>query len=277
MAIRLVAIDLDGTLLNSRSEVPPANRQALTEVTAHGTQVVLVTGRRSHSARKFVEQIPCPVTLISSNGALVSSPSGEVLHRNFLPLAVAQRVLELSRDFRPYAAVINHKAGAGQVLMELSAVPAGPLGWYLTQSPECLAQVSDLESALVTDPIQILFGGPPATIEPVETLLRSSPVGGDIHLTWTKYLLRNISLLDVMNAGCTKGAALALWAARCGIDAREVMAIGDNFNDLEMLQFAGLPVIMGNRCPGFGQDGWALTLSHDEDGVAAAIRKYVLT
>jgi len=276
MAIRLLAIDLDGTLLNSRSEISPTNRQALADVTAREVQVVLVTGRRSHSARKFLEQIPCPVTLISSNGALITSSSGEVLHRNFLPLAIARRVLELSPEFRPYAAAIYDRAGRGQVLLQDNAVPAGPLGWYLTQSPDCLEQVSNLESALVTDPVQILFGGPPETIAPAETLLRSSPVGASVHLTWTKYLSRNVSLLDVMNAGCTKGAALARWARQCGIGADQVMAIGDNFNDLEMLQFAGLPVVMGNRASGFGEAHWTLTLTNDQDGVAVSIRSHVL-
>jgi Cof subfamily protein (haloacid dehalogenase superfamily) len=276
MPIRLVAIDLDGTLLNSRSEISPANRQALAEAAAGGVQVVVVTGRRSHSARKFVEAIPCPTTLISSNGALVTSPAGEVVCRNFLPREIARRVLEITREFRPYAAAIYHQPGRGQVLLEETAVPAGPLGWYLTNSPDCFQQVSDLESALTADPIQILFGGPPATIEPADALLRASPVGAAVHLTWTKYLLRGISLLDVMNAGCTKGAALAHWAERQGITADEVMAIGDNFNDFEMLQFAGLPVVMGNRTPGFGKAHWALTLSNDQDGVAAAIRTHVL-
>jgi Cof subfamily protein (haloacid dehalogenase superfamily) len=276
MPIRLVAIDLDGTLLNSRSEVSAGNRQTLADAAARGIQIMLVTGRRSHSARKFVDQIPCPITLISSNGALVTSLSGEVLHRNFLPRQVARRVLELTREFRPYAAAIYHQSGRGQVLLEDNAVPAGPLGWYLAQSPDCFVQVPDLESALATDPIQILFGGPPPTIEPAEPLLRSSPDGANVHLTWTKYLSRNISLLDVMNVGCTKGATLALWARQCGIDAREVMAIGDNFNDLEMLQFAGLPVVMGNRTPGFGEAHWTLTLTNDQDGVAAAIQSHIL-
>ncbi len=276
MPIRLAAIDLDGTLLNSRSEISPANLDALVAATARGVEIVVVTGRRSHSARKFVEQIPCPVTLISSNGAVVSSSSGEVLHRNFLPRPVAREVLEISRDFRPYAAAIYHLPGRGQVLMQENAVPAGPLGWYLRQSPECLEQVPDLKAGLASDPIQILFGGPPADVEPIEPLLHGSPIAAKIHMTWTKYLARNVSLLDVMNAGCTKGSALALWARQRGIAAAEVMAVGDNYNDLEMLQFAGLPIVMGNRSPGFGQEDWRLTLSNDQDGVAAAIHSYIL-
>jgi Cof subfamily protein (haloacid dehalogenase superfamily) len=277
MPIRLVAIDLDGTLLNSRSEVSPANQQALQAATARGVHVAVVTGRRAQSARKYVEQVPCPVTLISSNGALITAPSGEVVYRDFLPKSAAQQVLAISREYRPYVAVLFDVPGRGQVVMQDGAVSTGPLGWYLVQSASYLEQVTDLETVLNTDPVQLVFGGPPASIEPIEPLLAQSPAGPSIHLTWTKYLTRNVSLLDVMNRGCSKGAALAFWAERCGITPNNVMAIGDNFNDLEMLQFAALPVLMGNRSPGLDGKGWPVTLSNDQDGVAAAIHSYVLS
>ena len=277
MPIRLIAIDLDGTLLNSRAEVSAANRQALQAATARGVEVAVVTGRRSHSARKFVDQIPCPVTLISSNGALITSPAGETVYRNFLPRSAARQVLEMTREFRPYVAVLFDVSGRGQVMMQEGAVSTGPLGWYLTQSADCLEQVPDLEAVLSTDPIQVLFGGPPSSIEPAELLLAASPAGAHVHLTWTKYLTRNVSLLDVMNRGCSKGSALAFWARHSGIEPGEVMAIGDNFNDLEMLQFAALPVLMGNSTAGLARDGWRVTLTNDQDGVAAAIHSYVLS
>jgi len=277
MPIRLVAIDLDGTLLNSRAEVSVANQQALAAATARGVHVAVVTGRRSHTARKFLEQIPCPVTLISSNGALITSASGEAVYRNFLPRSAAQQVLKVTRDYRPYVAVLFDISGRGQVMVQKGAVSAGPLGWYLTQSPDCLAQVPELEAVLTSDPVQVLFGGPPASIEPVEPLLEASPTGALVHLTWTKYLTRNTPLLDVMNRDCSKGSALVFWARRCGIDPSEVMAIGDNFNDLEMLQFAAVPVLMANSTPGLARANWRVTLSNDQDGVAAAIHSYVLS
>ncbi len=276
MPIRLIAIDLDGTLLNSRAEVSSANRQALLAATARGVEVAVVTGRRSHSARKFLDQIPCPVTLISSNGALITSASGEAVYRNFLPRAAAQQVLEVTRDYRPYVAVLFDVSGRGQVMTQSGAVSTGPLGWYLTQSPDCLEQVPELEAVLTTDPVQVLFGGPPASIEPVAPLLAASPAAASVHLTWTKYLTRDISLLDVMNRSCSKGSALAFWAQHCGIAPSEVMAIGDNFNDLEMLQFAAVPVVMANSTPGLARADWRVTLSNDEDGVAAAVQSYVL-
>jgi hypothetical protein len=276
MSIRLVAIDLDGTLLNSRREISEGNRRALLEAVEREVQVVIVTGRRFHSALPLVSQIPCLVTLITSNGALIADSSGEVLHRDFLPRDVAQQVLEFAREYRPYSVAIFHTPGYGQVTMQDNAVDEGPLGWYTQTSAHCLRLVPDLEAALDTDPIQVMIGGPPAHVEPAEALLAESPIRSSIHLTWTKYLTTNISILDVMNRGCSKGRALKIWAEQCGIQPGEVMAVGDNFNDLEMLQYAGLPVLMGNHCPELHRPDWTLTLPNDQDGVAAAIHKYVL-
>ena len=276
MSIRLVAIDLDGTLLNSRREISEGNRRALLEAVEREVQVVIVTGRRFHSALPLVSQIPCLVTLITSNGALIADSSGEVLHRDFLPRDVAQQVLEFAREYRPYSVAIFHTPGYGQVTMQDNAVDEGPLGWYTQTSAHCLRLVPDLEAALDRDPIQIMIGGPHARIEPAEMLLAESPIRSSIHLTWTKYLTTKISILDVMNRGCSKGRALKIWAERCGIHPGEVMAVGDNLNDLEMLQYAGLPVLMGNHCPELDRPDWTLTLPNDEDGVAAAIRRYIL-
>jgi HAD superfamily hydrolase (TIGR01484 family) len=242
-----------------------------------GIQFVVVTGRRFHSAQPVVRQIPFPVTLISSNGALIGSSSGEVMRRDFLPRVTALQVLEIAREYRTHAVVIFDVAGRGQVMMQTGASPEGPLSWYLKRYPEFLALVPELEAAIDTDPVQILFGGPPGQMEPIETLLRDSRVGASVHLTWTKYFSRNMSILDVMSRGCSKGGALKFWAERCGIHPSEIMAIGDNYNDLEMLQFSGRPVLMGNCTPGLAQDGWPLTLSNDQDGVAAALHSYVLS
>lgn len=276
MPIRLLATDLDGTLLDSRREISEGNRRALVRAFELGVQVVIVTGRRFHAALPLVSGIPCPLTLITSNGALITTAAGEVLHRNFLPRAVARRVLGVAREYRPYSVAIFDTPDTGQVTMQENAIGEGPLGWYVKTNSHSLRLVPDLEAALDTDPIQLMIGGPPARVEPAEQLLAQSPAGPDIHLTWTRYLTRNTSILDVMNRTCSKGGALKLWAERCHIKPCEVMAFGDNFNDLEMLQYAGLPVVMGNHSPGLYRPGWTLTLSNDEDGVAAAIQTHIL-
>ena len=276
MSIKLIAVDLDGTLLNSRTEISRVNQEALAEAAARGIEIVVITGRRYHSARPFVSLIPCLVTLISSNGARIGTSSGQVLHRDFLPRAVARQVLEVALAHRPYTVLIFDVEGRGQLVMHCEASEQSPLAWYRKNSLDCLLQVSDLAVALVEDPIQVLFGGPPERMEPIEPLIRASPAARSVHLSWTKYLTRHVSLLDCMNRGCTKGRALALWAERRGISANEVMAIGDNYNDCEMLEFAGHPFLMGNCCEGLANPRWRTTLSADEDGVAAAIREHVL-
>ena len=279
MLIRLVALDLDGTLLSSRSEISAANHDALVKAAGRGVQVVIVTGRRFHSARPIVAPLRCPLTLISSNGARISNLDGEACHRNFLPAALARQALQASAGFRRFAVLMHDVPGRGQVVMQEGASPEGPLAWYRKNSPDALLEVADLEGAVgldTHDPIQVMFGGPPTEIDPLGPVLETSAIAASVQLTWTRYPLRNTVLLDVMNRDCTKGAALKLWAARRGIGAAEVMALGDNFNDREMLEFAGRPVVMGNAEPGVCCDGWAKTLSNDEDGVAAALHRYVL-
>src|SRR5208282_950312 len=87
----------------------------------------------------------------------------------------------------------------------------------------------------------------------------------------TQYDHRNLTIVDVLNGGCSKGHALERWAGHRGIESSEVMAIGDNYNDIEMLTFAGHPVIMGNASDELKQNGWTITLRNDDSGVAAAI------
>jgi hypothetical protein len=279
MPIRLIAIDLDGTLLSTNLSISAANREALRAATERGVELAIVTGRRFHSARPLLEALECPLTLISSNGARISSLKGEVCHRNFLPAGIAREVLHGTAPFRRYAVVIYDVPGRGQVAMQQDGALDGPLGWYRRNAPEALVEVADLEAATLPecpDVIQVLFSGPSSEIAPAAPLLEASSLAPLISLNWTRYPARNTVLLDVMNRGCTKGAALRLWAERRGIDPREIMALGDNHNDREMLQFAGRPVLMANAEPGVGCDGWASTLSNDEDGVAAAVRQYVL-
>jgi hydroxymethylpyrimidine pyrophosphatase-like HAD family hydrolase len=89
----------------------------------------------------------------------------------------------------------------------------------------------------------------------------------------TEYAERDLSIVDVLNQGCSKGHALERWANFRGVSWEQVMAIGDNYNDIEMLAFAGRPFIMGNAAPELRRDGWSVTLPNDQNGVAAAIEQ----
>jgi len=276
MSIRLIALDLDGTLVNSRWEISEADRCALREASERGIEIVVITGRRPVAAAPYVAKLPCPVTVVTSNGALIRTCDGEVVYRDFLLREIALQVLEVTREFHPYTVAIFDVMCRGQVTMQDTAILEGPLGWYVKTSSEYLQLVPDIRAAITCDPVQLMIGGPIATIEPAEALLRASACDPSVTLTWTKYPERNIALFDIMNAGCSKGRALKFWAAKCGIPASDVMAIGDNFNDRAMLEFAGLPVLMGNHIDGLAQPHWAVTGSSDDSGVAMAISAYVL-
>lgn len=277
MPIRLIAVDLDGTLINSGAGISAANLSRLREAACQGVAIVVVTGRRFHSARPFINQLPECVTVISSNGARIGTASGDVIYSNPLPQEAARQILAAAASYRGYAAAFFDLNGRGQIVMHVDAAPDGPLGWYLKSCPECILQVGDLAAEIHEDPLQVTFGGPPAVIEPLEPVLRASPAEPLVHFSWTKYLARNLSLLDVMNRTCSKGSALGYWADQMGIARDEILAIGDNLNDLEMLQFAGQPVLMANHNWERVPDGWPVTGSNDEDGVAQAIDRYVLT
>src|SRR5262249_38852190 len=106
VTIKLIAMDLDGTLLNSQSQMPEANVQAIAEAAARGIEMVIGTGRRYHSARLIVDALPCDVHLIVNNGSLIKSKQGQTHQRFLLPAAIARRVLEATPEFRSSAAVV---------------------------------------------------------------------------------------------------------------------------------------------------------------------------
>jgi hydroxymethylpyrimidine pyrophosphatase-like HAD family hydrolase len=133
-----------------------------------------------------------------------------------------------------------------------------------------------LEAALTEDPVQVMFSGSVAEMRALVAMLRSAPVASRVSVAVTEYEGRDLSLVDVNTEGCTKGATLARWAAENGLSREEIMAVGDNFNDMEMLQAAGVPVVMGNAVDELKRLGWPVTLSNDEDGVAAAIDRFAL-
>ena len=277
MAIRLIALDIDGTLLNSRWEVSPANQAAIAEATHRGIEIVIVTGRRYDFALPVLRQIDSPLTMIVNNGAIVRTNDGKTHLRHLLSKETASRILLATTSWRDAAAVVFDRPMANQVIMEVIDWADPIRGGYYRRNREFLAEAHPLESCLDEDPIQVMFTGEVEPIRLAEQTLRSVPFQADFSLAVTVYEDRNFSMIDVLHPAVSKGAALAEWAALRGIDSQEILAIGDNHNDLEMLSFAGVPVVMGNSVPELKERGWHVTASNDEDGVAAAIDRFALS
>jgi Cof subfamily protein (haloacid dehalogenase superfamily) len=271
MPIRLIALDIDGTLLNSRWEVSSANQAAIAEATGRGIEVVLVTGRRYDFALPVVQQIASPLTMIVNNGAMVRSKEGHTHVRHLLPKRTAWLVLEATKLWRSGAAVVFDRPLAKQVILETIDWADPTRGGYYARNRHFLAEAQPLESCLDQDPIQVMFSGSVAPMRDVEMTLRGVQFAKDFALAVTVYEDKDFTMIDVVHPAVSKGAALAEWAGLRGVRREEILAIGDNHNDVEMLSFAGIPVVMGNGVPELKARGWHVTRSNDEDGVAAAI------
>jgi len=270
-------MDIDGTLLDSKTQLPEENVRAILEAAERGIEILLITGRRFDFARTVSDLIPCDLHLVVSNGALIKSKSGETHQRLLLPAEVARKVVEALPQYLLEAAVVFDRPGEKQVFLERIDYSDPYRGRYFRRNSEHIGEIRPLTACFTgEDPIQVGYVGRVGAIREVKRDLSALPFSGDFTLSLTEYPERDLSILDVMRRGVTKGFALAEWAQRRGIAQQEVMAIGDNWNDREMLEFAGFPVVMRNSIPELQRRGWTVTLSNDENGVAEAIRTYAL-
>jgi len=272
--IRLIGIDVDGTLLDSRGEMPPENAEAIHEAVEAGIHVALVTGRSYPWARPVAERLPSAISLIVSNGAVERGTDGSVYARRLLDRHVARGVLDATRAFRHSAALIFDRDAERQILFEtMDWEHPGRKGYWL-RNQSLIAHAAPLEEALTEDPIQVMFNGAVDAMRRLAESLRQQARACAVSLT--EYPDRDFSLIDVTSPMATKGRALAWRAGQLGIGREAVMAIGDNFNDLEMLEFAGHPVVMGNSVPPLKERGWPVTGHQDNAGLADAIRRFAL-
>jgi Cof subfamily protein (haloacid dehalogenase superfamily) len=271
--IRLIAIDIDGTLLDSKVEIPHANLNALRRAHEAGVEIVLGTGRRHKFALPIAESLGFDLWLISSNGAVTRSTRGELFYRDLMPKNTAIRLCQHMRQFRNHTVLTFDREGMGGIVCENHEHLYGVIQRWMEKNAPSIEYVTPIEKALTEDPVQVMFCGPIELMERAQEQLLSSDFATDFTLLRTQYEARDLCIVDLLNAGCSKGHALERWATYRGIDRSEVMAIGDNYNDIEMLTFAGHPVIMGNASDDLKQNGWTVTLHADESGVAAAIEQ----
>ncbi len=271
--IRLIAIDIDGTLLDTKVQLSEENRAALRRAHEAGIEIVLGTGRRHNFALPIAQSLGFDLWLISSNGAVTRSIRGELFHQDLLPLQTALKLCRLMHDYHDYMVLTFDREGLGAIVCENHQRLYGVIQRWMEKNSPYIEFISPIEKALVTDPIQAMFCGPIELSKAMLQKLESSDFRQHFTLLRTQYDYRDLCIIDLLNAGCSKGHALERWCNYRGIDRSEVMAIGDNYNDIEMLTFAGHPVIMQNASEDLKQNGWTVTLHCDEHGVAAAIEQ----
>ncbi|MBO0911852.1 MAG: HAD family phosphatase [Acidobacteria bacterium] len=269
----LLAVDIDGTLLNSQSHIARRDLEALRRAHASGVEIVLVTGRRHRFALPIAEQLGFDLWLISSNGALTRSLAGETFHRDLLPAEICRALCRTMDEFRGNMVVTFDKETRGALALESMDELSTSIQRWLEKNLDSIDFVVPIENSLVSDPIQAMFCGTMSRMQKALSRLEASPLAREVTILRTEYPLRDLTILDVLNRDCSKGDALERWAAHRALPRERVIAIGDNFNDLEMLAFAGVPFIMGNACRELKARGWPVTASNDENGVALAIEQ----
>lgn len=321
VAPRLVAIDMDGTLLGETGQVSPRNLAALLAAHTAGIEIVVATGRRHAYAMRVLRplELPHACALISSNGAVtrtLGAPSKlglggiaasalcvptELIARTHMATETALWLCGHLGELRDALVLTFDTVGEdgedtrGALVVEhLNTLHSSIARWMEANEPYLL-EITPIEQALQSShgvaagpPIQAMLCGTSERMRAAEAHLLLDPrvvaVGHtpdtveshhEIALHRTEYPARDLSILDILPAGCSKGAALLSFAASRSIDASEILAIGDNWNDVSMLEVAGSAVLMDNA-PDDLKDlarerGWSIGAPHRDDGVAIAI------
>jgi len=269
----MLAVDIDGTLLSSHFHMSPVDIDSLRRAHENGVEVLLVTGRRHTFALPMAQQLGFDLWLISSNGAVTRSLSGQTFHCDLLPVESCRQLCAAMHEFRGNTVVTFDKESKGALVLERMDELTVSIQRWLEKNMQYIEFVVPIEDALIADPIQVMFCGPIGRMQEALACLEASGLQETITIVRTEYPLRDLSIVDVLNRDCSKGHAVERWARHRHIRREQVMAIGDNYNDVEMLAFAGLPFIMGNACADLKARGWAVTRSNDENGVTAAIEQ----
>jgi len=274
-SVRLLAIDIDGTLLNSQFRIAQGDLDALRRARESNVEVILVTGRRHTFALPMAQQLGFDLWLISSNGAVTRSLTGETFHRDLIPAETCRTLCRTMQAFRGNMVITFDKESKGALVLERMDQLTISIQRWLEKNMQFIDFVIPIEDSLVADPVQAMFCGPILRMQDALQALELSGLKDRITIVRTEYPLRDLSIVDILNRDCSKGHALERWTRHRGIPREQVMAIGDNYNDVEMLAFAGVPFIMGNACAELKSNGWQLTLSNDECGVAAAVEQVI--
>ncbi|MCY4628992.1 MAG: HAD-IIB family hydrolase [Acidobacteria bacterium] len=266
----LVAVDLDGTLLNSQKEISDRNRTALARAEAAGVALAFISGRRFAELELLTAGLSGAAFRVGHGGALIRR-GGRTIAEFPLPKAAAERAARAALRLE-IPALISERDGSVRITAHSPVTPR--VQRYLrTVRP---APRFDPDPTFVEDPLHLVIAGTPETCREAERELAEA-LGDSVSLARTEYAASRLGLLDVLAGAANKGTALARIAGEAGLPLSATMAIGDNWNDLEMLEAAGVGVLMGNAEAGLKTRGFENTASHDEDGVAAAIDRLLLS
>jgi hypothetical protein len=277
--VRLVAIDMDGTLLPTFAQkIGERTARALKAAQDAGIIVAIATGRRTNYTAPLLEGmgLRADTPLITSNGAVIRTLGGEAIDCCHMEARVCRGLCGLLRQFGAVVFTFD-RPGRGELVLEELEQTHGRISLWIEANSNAIEVVKPLELALPDgeDPIQGMVTGTVATMREAEKALKASEWSSHCECITTEYPARQLSILDLLPPGVSKGWALARLAGRLGVDRKETMAIGDNWNDVDMLEWAGQGVMMGNAAQELRtmakMRGWKQAPPNDQDGVAQVL------
>ncbi|KRK36957.1 sugar-phosphatase [Levilactobacillus parabrevis] len=268
MTIKMIAIDIDGTLLNEKNELAPATIEAVQAAKAQGIKVVLCTGRPLTGVQPYLDALGLSGDdqyAITYNGSVSQTVSGKMMTNHSLSFddyidleALARKMQVHFQIETPDFIYTANKDLSGYTIFES----------YLVRMLIRYREVGEMDRDLTIS--KAMFVDDPDIINRV-----NKEIPQDVRDRY--YVVQSTPFfIEVMNKKASKGNTLGELATKLGFTADEVMALGDQGNDLTMIQYAGLGVAMGNAIDEVKDAAQAVTLTNAEDGVAAAIRKYAL-
>jgi len=284
--IKLLALDLDGTLLDSRGEISETNKKAIRQAEEKCVLVTIATGRRFRDALPVARQLNLNAPVICHNGALLKyADTLETVAVSLVANETVKEILRVGREFGGDALISADPRGKGVLLYDRISDENIPLQKYIhwskhlhgAEAEEAVHHVENLEAVCdQIETVHVSFSGKCALMAHLEMILRSELNETATVLT-TVYPQLDFTLIDILPPDASKGIGVEKLALLNNLSAENVMVMGDNFNDLEMLEYAGIAVLMGNASPELLERAeFYTTLSNDENGVALAIEKFIL-
>jgi hypothetical protein len=272
-AIKLIAIDIDGTLLTPQKSVSQRTLTAIQAAQEAGIIVTLATARRYENSKQFADMLGITIPIITCDGALIiEHPTGKTLHTRLFEAEIAQRVVNILIEHK-LQPVIHHLDGDKE---ETWSGPAAfdnlGLEGYFQEFPKVRRMSHHTLCNGQPDHIRVVSF---ATEEAIE---RVRPAIAQLPCAWTTIKRGNYGTAEIvtMQAGCSKASGVTMLARHLNIPMEQVMALGDNNNDVQMLAAAGWGVAMGQAPEHVKAIANAVTSSNQDDGVAVAIERYAL-
>ena len=261
-SIKLIALDLDGTLLNNNHQISDYNKNVLKRAYNNGIKIILSTGRPTSSALKFLYDLNIDSELISFNGAMITDKDSNIIYEKSLDSDTGKKLINIAKKYNVY-----YQSFLGN-RWNIGFFDEKWLNYYISiaQIHNYIIGFEGIEDFSFT---KFMFIGENAVLKNIEIELQNT-FGNDLYFTFSREVY-----LEVMNKEVSKANALEFLLNKYNLNRENVMAFGDNNNDLEMLEFAGISVAVDNAEKSVKEKCKYITKSNEENGVGEFINNYL--